>query len=429
MAPRERLGDWDEGRRQEDALEIILGQSAQRLAELTPIRHGRMAASPWHFYRGAAGPMAADLATAPNTGLNVQLCGDAHVLNFGLWATPERQLAFDLRDFDETAAGPFEWDLKRLVTSLVIAAKGAGRPRVGERAVAACLRSYRTHMADYANSAVLDIWYDLVDVHRLLGVFTEPNAREKVSAYIGRQAQRRTSRGALEKLTETAGGRLRISDNPPFRVHLDADERAHALAAFEAYRMTLRESQRHLLDRFQLVDVVRQVVGVGSVGMRVYLVLLAGRNVGDPLFLQLKEATAAVYEKYTAPDPHSCHGERVVVGKRLIQAATDIFVGWAQAEGVHYYGRQFRDMKIIPEAERLAPFLVDFATACGSVLARAHARTGDPIAIASYIGKGQAFDAAMGKFARAYADQNARDHARLVRAIGSGRVVAVRNPW
>jgi len=311
----------------------------------------------------------------------------------------------------------------------VIAAGYAGRPKTGPKAVAAALRGYRYQLRDYARSAELDIWYDLVDVHRLLAVFTEPTARERASAYIGRQARRRTSRAAFEKLTELTGGQLRITENRPFRVHLDDGERAHAVAAFEAYRESLAPAQRHLLDTFRLVDVVRQVVGVGSVGMRVYLVLLIGGNVGDPLFLQLKQAVPAVYEKYAGRSSYQNSGQRVVVGKRLIQAATDMFVGWAQADGVHYYARQFRDMKIVPGAELLAPVLVDFATACGAVLARAHARTGDPVAIDAYIGKGRAFDTALTAFAHSYAGQNADDHARLAAAVAAGVVEAAENPW
>jgi uncharacterized protein (DUF2252 family) len=383
-----------------------------------------MASSPWHYYRGAAAVMAADLATTRHTGLMVQLCGDAHVLNFGLWATPERNLAFDLRDFDETLPGPFEWDVKRLVTSLVVAAHANGRPRLAAAAVRSCLQSYRAHLATFAKASELEIWYDATHVDRMLEVFTEPEAREAVSTHIGKKALRRTSRGALDKLTDVIDGRIRITENGPFRVHLDDAEHSAAVRALEGYRRSLSADHQHLLDRFAVVDVVRQVVGVGSVGMRVYLALLEGRGGDDPLFLQIKQAAASVYEPYLTPSSHANQGERVVVGKRLIQSATDIFVGWTAWGDQQYYVRQFRDMKVIPDSERITPYLVDFAAACGAVLARAHARTGDPVAISAYIGRGTAFDRAMASYASAYARQNERDHRALVDAIASHQVAA-----
>lgn len=429
VVPRTALAGWDPAVRRKDALSVILEQSTARLPSLAGLRHARMATSSWHYYRGAAAVMAADLATSPNTGLNVQLCGDAHVLNFGLWATPERNLAFDLRDFDETLPGPFEWDLKRLLTSLVVAARLHGRESIGERAVARALQSYRSHMSGFVTASELEIWYDLTHVKRLLDSFTEPEVREAVSRHIDKKALRRTSRGALHKLTENTVHGPRITESAPFRVHLNAAERSHALAAFAGYRSSLAEHRRHLLDRFELVDVVRQVVGVGSVGMRVYLFLLEGRRGDDPLFLQLKQAGPSVYEEYLGASDLGNHGRRVVVGKQLIQSATDIFVGWTVAKDIHYYGRQFRDMKVIPDSDRLPRILVDFATACGAVLARAHARTGDPAAIAAYIGGGRAFDPAMMKFAVAYADQNDRDHAQLVAAVAAGDVEVTTPAW
>lgn len=429
IVARRALGAWDPGTRRHSALSIVLGQSRTRLPALAGLRHARMATSPWHYYRGAAAVMAADLALSANTGLGVQLCGDAHVLNFGLWATPERNLAFDLRDFDETLPGPFEWDVKRLVTSLVVAARLHGRESTGRRAVASALTSYREHMSGFVTATELEIWYDLTHVKRLLDSFTEPNVREAVSRHIDKKALRRTSRGALYKLTENTAGGPRITENAPFRVHLNAAERAHALSAFEAYRSSLAEHRRHLLDRFRLVDVVRQVVGVGSVGMRVYLFLLEGRRGDDPLFLQLKQAGPSVYEEFLGSSDLGNHGRRVVVGKQLIQSATDIFVGWTTAKGIDYYGRQFRDMKVIPDSDRLPLILVDFATACGAVLARAHARTGDPAAIAGYIGGGRAFDRGLTEFAFAYADQNDRDHAELVAAVDRGEVKVSTPAW
>jgi uncharacterized protein (DUF2252 family) len=419
---RRDLGRWDENTRSQDALALVLEQSASRVPDLVPIRHARMAASPWHYYRGAAAVMAADLAIGPTTGLSVQLCGDAHLLNFGLWATPERALAFDLRDFDETLPAPFEWDVRRLITSIVVAAQDAGKARRAEPAVRACLRAYRGHLTELTTTAVLDNWYDITRIDRLLEAFNEPEWRERAAAHIHRKSKQRTSRGALERLTEVVNGRPQITENSPYRVHLDDAERAHALRAFAGYRQSLDDHLKHLLDRFELVDVVRQVVGVGSVGMRVYLLLLEGPGGDDPLFLQMKQAGPSVYEAHVAASRYANHGQRVVNGKRLIQSATDIFVGWTEADDVHYYIRQFRDMKIVPDIRRIAPVMVDFAAACGAVLARAHARTGDAVSIASYIGKGRAFDAAMTRFAFRYAEQNARDHARLASAAAAADV-------
>lgn len=398
---------------------ILLAQNAIRAEELLPVRNSRMAASPWTYYRGAAAVMAADLGSSPHSGLTVQLCGDAHLLNFGLWATPERNLSFDLRDFDETLPGPFEWDVARLVASIVVLARTYGvRADSAETAVAACLRAYRERMAEYTTARWLDIWYDLIAVDQFLDVFADPD-KIRAAAHIERKARKRTHRGAFKKLTEQRDGHLRITEDPPIRQHRD-DGLAEEL--FAAYHDSLPDDRRHLLDRYALVDTVRQVVGVGSVGMRVHLVLLEGRDGNDPLFLQIKQAGSSVYEPYCGPSRYDNHGRRVVEGKRLVQSATDIFVGWTAARGHDYYVRQFRDMKVIANGELISPRLGQFATACGKVLARSHARTGDPVAIAAYIGKGRAFDEAMGAFAQSYADQTERDHRQLVDALASGLV-------
>jgi uncharacterized protein (DUF2252 family) len=399
---------------------MLSAQGAIRLGELLPLRYSRMATSPWDFYRGAAAVMAADLASRPDTGLTVQLCGDAHILNFGLWATPERQLAFDLRDFDETLPGPFEWDVLRLAASIVVLARDNGlETGVGERAVDLCLRSYREQMRRYTTTGQLDIWYDLITADQLTALF-KPAERELATSHISRKARKRTSGGAARKLTEKLDGQVRITEDPPLRVRLGDAEPGLADEVFEAYRASLPEYRRHLLDRFTFVDAARQVVGVGSVGMRVFLVLLEGRDSGDPFFLQIKQAGPSVYEPYCGESRHSNQGERVVVGKRLIQSATDIFAGWTTVAGNDFYVRQFRDMKVIPSGALIAPRLAEFATACGRALARAHARTGDPIAIAAYIGKGGGFDDAVGEFAVGYADQTARDHHTLVDAVAGG---------
>lgn len=423
LIPRSALGHWVEAERGHDALETILAQNEIRVAELVPIRHQRMAESPWNYFRGAAAVMAGDLGSQPNSGLTVQLCGDAHVLNFGLWATPERNLMFDLRDFDETLPGPFEWDLKRLAASLVVAARENGMsPGDADAPVVAAVEAYRGRMRHYRSMPEIDIWYDGMHVDSLINYF-EPADRGAVSIHIEKKRKRRTSRGAFDKLTTMAHGRPRITEDPPIRITIDDEHQAGLVDdLLDAYRLTLPEYRRNLLDHFTVVDVVRQVVGVGSVGMRVYLVLLEGRTGADPLFLQVKQAGPSVYEAHTEPSIHDCHGARVINGKRFSQHATDIFAGWGSLEGNDYYVRQFRDMKIIPKLELIAPVLGEFATACGETLATAHARTGDPEAIGGYIGKAPGFTAAIGEFARLYADQNERDHAQLVAAIAAGTV-------
>ena len=420
---RGTLGHWDEAERGHDALKTILAQNQIRVPELVPIRHQRMAASPWNYYRGAAAVMAGDLASQPNSGLIVQLCGDAHVLNFGLWATPERNLSFDLRDFDETLPGPFEWDVKRFAASLVVAARENGiKPARADAAVTAGVEAYRKRIRRYAMMPELDIWYDAMHVDSWVSYF-EPADRGQVRVHIEKKRERRTSRGAFARLTEMAHGRPRITVDPPVRVTISDQEQAELVNdLLGGYRLTLQEDRRSLFDHFTEVDAVRQVVGVGSVGMQVYLVLLEGRTGADPLFLQAKQAGPSVYEAHTQPSRHDNHGARVINGKRLVQSATDIFAGCGSLHGKDYYVRQFRDMKIIPTTELIAPRLVEFATACGETLARAHARTGDPAAIDAYIGKGPKFAAAIGRFAGLYADQNERDHAQLVRAIAAGAV-------
>jgi len=420
--PLPEIGQW---RAHRNALDVVLAQNAIRVPELVPLRHGRMVGSPWTYYRGAAAVMAADLTSSPNSGLDVQLCGDAHVLNFGLWATPERNLSFDLRDFDETLPGPFEWDVMRFVASLVVVARENGlSPAVADDAVASALDAYRSQMRHYASALQMEIWYDSIYVDELLGYFGEER-RDRVSKHIEKKRRRRTSVGAFEKLTETVDGGVRIIEEPPRLTHFDDPTRLETVRkVYERYTETLQDDRRHCLARFTYVDAARQVVGVGSVGMRVHLLLLDGGGGDDPLFLQVKQAGPSVYETHFRASEYPNHGARVVNGKRLIQSATDIFVGWTSMDGMDFYVRQFRDMKVVPDAALIAPVLREFATACGAVLARAHARTGDPVAIASYIGKGRRFDDALGDFARGYADQTERDHAQLVGAIADGTVPA-----
>jgi uncharacterized protein (DUF2252 family) len=422
-APRSGLGDWDERARGHDALAAVLAQSASRLPEVVPLRHHRMALSPWNYYRGAATVMAADLALVPNSGLEVQLCGDAHVLNFGLWATPERNLNFDLRDFDETLPGPFEWDVARLAASLVVAAReNEVKPSRAEAAVRAAVDAYRRRMHGYAHAHELDIWYEGMRVEHFVKNFERAD-RGQVEVYIERRKAKKTSRGAFPKLTAMAHGRPRITAQPPIRMTLTDDEQREVVDVLLAgYRATLQEDRAALFDRFTEADIVRQVVGVGSVGMVVYLVLFEGRSGADPLFLQCKQAGPSVYEPFVRPAAQANHGERVVAGKRMVQSATDIFVGWASMGGRDFYIRQYRDMKLIPSTALIAPRLAQFATACGATLARAHARSGDPLAIDAYLGTGAAFTSAMVGFAQRYADQNDRDHAQLAQAIVQGEV-------
>jgi uncharacterized protein (DUF2252 family) len=332
---------------------------------------------------------------------------------------------FDLRDFDETLPGPFEWDVKRFAASLVVAARHNGiKPATADAAVAAGVEAYRKRMRQYTTMPELDIWYDGMHVDSWISYF-EPADRGRVSIHIDKGRNRRTSRGAFAKLTTVAHGRPRITEDPPIRVAISDEEQADLVDhLFAEYRLTLQEDRRSLFDRFTVVDVVRQVVGVGSVGMQVYLVLLEGRTGDDPLFLQVKQAGPSVYEPHARSSRYENRGARVINGKRLVQSATDIFVGWGSLHGKDYYVRQFRDMKIIPTTELIAPVLVEFATTCGETLARAHARTGDPVAIDGYIGKGPKFDAPIREFAQLYADQNDRDHARLAHAIDAGTVEA-----
>ena len=422
LAPRRCLAMWDESTRGHDALETILAQNRNRLADVVPLRHTRMARSPWNYYRGAAAVMEADLASRPNSGLEVQLCGDAHVLNFGLWATPERNLNFDLRDFDETLPGPFEWDLARLAASLVVAARENGlKQSRADTAVRAVVDSYREHMRQYAVSFELDTWYEATRVDAFMKFF-ELADRGQVEVYIERHKQKWSSQGAFPKLTAVKHGVHRITTQPPIRVRLSDDEKLDLRQVLmNDYRETLPEHRRTLFDRFEEVDAVRQVVGVGSVGMVVYLVLFKGRA-GAPLFLQFKQAGPSVYEAHLRPSVHRHHGERVVAGRRMVQTATDIFVGWGSLGGRDFYVRQYRDMKLIPTTDMIAPRLVRFATACGATLARSHARSGDPVALDAYMGKSQVFTEAMASFAHRYADQNERDHAQLVAAIERGSV-------
>jgi uncharacterized protein (DUF2252 family) len=423
QVPRSSLGVWEPPPDRPEPIDVLRRQEQHRIVELLPIRHQRMSASQFSFLRGAAAVMAGDLAGAPTTGLGVQACGDAHLLNFGMFASPERRLVFDVNDFDETLPAPFEWDVKRLAASLVV----AGRDRsfaAGDCAAAAraAAETYRTRMRAFAAMGHLDVWYAQVEVQDLLSLLETAEAR-KLERKVVRKAQQATSLGALSKLTESADGGRRIIDSPPLVEHVPM--RADATRVASRYVSSLPEDRRALLGRYRVVDWARKVVGVGSVGTDDGVVLLLGDSDDDPLFLQVKEAEASVLEPFAGASAYANHGQRVVEGQRLMQAASDIFLGWTTIDDRHYYVRQLRDMKgSIPVEKLAASELVEYARACGAVLARAHARSGDPVAVAAYLGGGDVFDRAMSQFAIAYADQTQSDHQRMLEAIRSGELPA-----
>jgi uncharacterized protein (DUF2252 family) len=398
----------------------ILGeQERNRVQDLVPIRRERMMVSPFAFLRGAAAVMAEDLAGTPASGLRVQACGDAHLLNFGIYATPERRLVFDVNDFDETLPAPFEWDVKRLAASVVVAGRVQGFSAESvESAARSAARAYRTRMLESARLSHLDVWYARLEVEALASLLNKVERRRFASGPL-RKAQRATSLGALGKLTAAVDSELRIVDAPPLIEHLP--ERASTIdvpAVIRQYQASLPDERRVLLDRYRPVDWARKVVGVGSVGTDDAIVLLLGDSARDPLFLQVKEAQSSVLEAFAGPSQFANHGQRVVIGQRLTQSASDIFLGWTQVDTRHYYVRQLRDMKASVPIDKLRPDeLTEYASACGAALAQGHARSGDPVAIAGYLGSGDQFDRAIGEFAVAYADQTERDYAAYVSAV------------
>jgi uncharacterized protein (DUF2252 family) len=451
MAPAGHAG-WVPAADRPDPVGLLEEQNLTREPDLVPVRHGRMMVSPFTFYRGAAKIMAADLAEAPTAGLDVQLCGDAHLSNFGAFASPERTLLFDLNDFDETLPGPFEYDVKRLAASFTIAARNNGFTNADARAATvASVTAYREAMAGFAGMRTMDIWYARLSEQDLLsairnatrslertekkGVAREAEKRAEKSA---QKAHTRDSLHALSKLAEQVDGRYRIVSQPPIVVPMrDLVERLDfspevmegiVHEQFRAYRKTLQDDRRHLLERFEMVDMARKVVGVGSVGTRAFIVLLWGRDQQDPLFLQVKEATASVLEDHLPKTRYRQAGERVVQGQRLMQAASDIFLGWTKGHEAnrYLYWRQLRDMKGSAVVEAMRPGeLAFYARICGQTLARAHARTGDPIALAAYLGKKDRFDQSIADFSERYADQNERDYQAFAEAVSSGRLQAL----
>ena len=453
---------WRPAKDRPDPVALLEEQNTTREPDLVPVRHGRMMVSPFTFYRGAAKIMAADLEDTPTAGLVVQLCGDAHLSNFGVFASPERKLLFDLNDFDETLPGPFEYDVKRMAASFTIAARNNGFSKADTRAATlAAAAAYRVAMAEFAQMRTMDIWYahltedDVMAAVRGVVTETEKGGGKKAKAQhkqevkaakkaekraekTAEKAHTRDSLQALSKLGEVVDGRYRIVSQPPIVVPARELEAVYGMSAKEvskavgeqlrAYRATLQDDRRHLLERFEVVDMARKVVGVGSVGTRAFIVLLQGRDTGDPLFLQVKEATKSVLEDHLPKSRYQQPGERVVHGQRLMQAASDIFLGWTRGVDVqrHFYWRQLRDMKGSALVEAMSPLgLTFYARTCGWTLARAHARSGDPLAIAEYLGDDDAFDRSITDFSERYADQNEQDYQDFVKAVRSGRIEAL----
>jgi uncharacterized protein (DUF2252 family) len=438
QVPRSSHCEWEPQER--DPLAILRAQDETRVPELVPLRYGRMLASPFAFFRGAAAVMAEDLAAARTTGLRAQLCGDAHLSNFGVFAAPDRRLVFDCNDFDETLPGPFEWDLKRLAASIVVAGREREiRKRQRAEAVLATVGGYREAMRRFASLGELDVWYARIDVEPALAAVRSRVAKGRFQQIERNleKARSKDSRRALRKLTEERDGEVRIVSDPPLLTPVeeltDRDDVESQLEAILAdYGESLAADRRHLLASYRYAHAARKVVGVGSVGTRAWILLLRSRSGGDPLFLQAKEAGRSVLEPYLGADPYRHHGRRVVEGQRLMQAASDIFLGWVTVEGIDgeqrsFYVRQLWDGKGSADLTRMsAGDLGIYGRLCGEALARAHARSGDRVAIAAYLGKGDVFDQALAGFAETYAVQNERDFERVEEAAASGEIEAER---
>jgi uncharacterized protein (DUF2252 family) len=440
--PRSSHATFEPRPRRTDPVKLLERQASSRVPELVPIRYGRMLVSPFTFYRGAAMIMAEDLAATTHSGLTVQLCGDAHLSNFGVFASPDRRLVFDLNDFDETLPGPWEWDVKRLAASMLIGARdNSFAVKDQDQIVLDTVEEYRVAMAGFASMKALDVWYARIEIETALKELSSqltPKMVKRTDKALAK-ARTRDSMSAFSKLTRVVDGETRIISEPPLIVPIDdiasGGERDEILewlqVLLNSYRESLEHDRRVLIEQFQLTDFARKVVGVGSVGTRAWIALMLGRDGGDPLFLQMKEAEASVLEKPLGASEFENHGERVVTGQRLMQASSDIFLGWvhvpAGLDGKErdFYGRQLRDQKGSAEIERMVPKgMARYGRLCGWTLARAHARSGDPVAIAAYLGKGPTFDRAIVEFSHAYAEQNERDYRALQKAVESGRVTA-----
>jgi uncharacterized protein (DUF2252 family) len=426
--PRRDHAVWQAPDHRADPLALMEESNKGRIPELIPIRHGRMLQSPFTFFRGAALNMAADLAGTPATGIRVQACGDCHLMNFGAFATPERRVIFDINDLDETLPAPWEWDVKRLAASFVLACRNNGFSEESARdAVLGCVRSYRERMAEYSEMRVLDVWYASIDTEALIPTINDEEARERMQNRLETARERSVHEHDFPELATSAGLTPSIRENPPtifhFREKGHEEELANFQQAFARYRETMQEDRRLLLDRFKLMDFAIKVVGVGSVGTFCGIILLmAGEH--DPLFLQFKQARPSVLEAYAGKSPHANEGERVVHGYRMMQSASDLFLGWTEGQlGRQFYVRQLKDMKIKPIVEVFTPgVMLEYAALCGWTLAHAHARSGQPARISGYLGKSDKFDKAIADFSVAYADQSERDHELLVQAVRAGKL-------
>jgi uncharacterized protein (DUF2252 family) len=433
--PRASQAGWKSQKGRRDPVEIVVASNAGRLPQLVPIRFGRMSASPFAFYRGSAALMAADLASTSTSGLRVQACGDAHLMNFGGFATPERNVIFDINDLDETLPAPFEWDLKRLAASVVIAAQHLRLPDSDTaRTVIDVVREYRERMADYASMRALDVWYDKIDLQRFEDRAGDPKvvaaARKRFAERIEKEQSKSVPDFLYPKFVSHEGGKPTIKDEPPLIFHPTKEEAPGLQSGYAeviaTYRESLPEHTRVLFDRFHFFDLAIKVVGVGSVGTVCSVTLFMAAD-DDPLFLQVKEARASVLEPYAGKSVYKNHGQRVVAGQRLMQAASDVFLGWTVGmDGRHFYVRQLRDMKMSAVIEDWdTTTLRQYGRTCAHALARAHARSGDAAMISGYMGSGQTFDDAIGEFAVEYADQNSRDYSVFIRAIREKRIEAI----
>ena len=412
---RSSHAEWSPAADRPDPVSLSEEQNRTRFAHLVPIRYERMTTSPFAFLRGSSVVMAQDLAATPVSGIQVQLCGDAHLNNFGIYATPERNQVFDVNDFDETLPGPWEWDVKRLAASIVVAGRNNGfSGDMNRQAVVSCIASYRQHMWAYSEMRYIDVWYSRIDYARSLQA-----VRRTFRWWITKQrekASRRTHVELLPKLTQEVDGRIFIKDDPPLITHLDDDQLVQKLSVLvEEYKASLRIDRQVLLSKYHLVDVAHKVVGIGSVGTQCYIALFIGSGSNDPIFLQFKEAGSSVLERYLGPSTYANHGERVINGQRLMQAVSGTFLGWASLNSMDFYFRQLRDMKLSVDLETLSEEgFIEYCRFCGWALARAHAHSGDPALISGYLGRKDVFDRAIATFAETYADQTERDHAALV---------------
>jgi len=430
VVPRESHAGWKIPDNRPDPIEVLEKSNIGRVPELIPIRYGRMLASPFTFYRGSAALMAADLSTTPKTGVRVQTCGDCHLFNFGAFATPERNIVFDINDFDETLPAPWEWDVKRLATSFVLIARDNGlKPKAALDAAAAVTRAYREKMAEFAKMTILDIWYTRIDWQKVIENTDDTELQQHRLERLNKAKKRTIEDYYFPKLTERVKGQYQIKDMPPLMYHMPGDKgkefEEYIRKAFVDYRASLQEDKRRLFDRYKLVDVAVKVVGIGSVGTLCGIALMLAPD-DEPLMLQIKEAMSSVLEPYAGKSQFENHGQRVIEGQRIIQTASDIFLGWTHFEnGKHFYIRQLRDTKVKPDAELWdGKRLIDIAQVMGAILARAHARSGDAAMLSGYLGNNDAFDHAVADFATSYADQTEKDHALLTAAVKSGRIKA-----